>query len=417
MRIKTSINPLRNYFALKPSDSFGNRAEEIFFALLKCRRGKKKLVLIKLKFNLFFKFKFRKGNFELFNVKHPIIVENPIIEFLNYFFSFILSILRIFGFFLWKISNLMGYKINHIFIREGGGDFLVNRNSIWKKRMSWEKEFENKLNVAYGLRKFLYADFPILEGNRYVCLHVRSGGFLDDFEARRFRNANIENYIPAMKKLIDLGYLIVRLGDPSMPKIKMEGVIDYANHPKKSEKNDILLIEHCDFYMGSQSGPIDVAGLFEKKILTLNCTSLSHCFWYRKGSLFIPRKSMIDGEILSLEEQIMYNLFEADGSGLMNKEVSYIENSSEEILEAVNEFINFTELDSFQKYFNNVLEEQLLEYFQNKFYFSLNPTKDNVEKNRWISRIKNPKGSICKKYLEQNWSEVPLSKYNRKSKF
>lgn len=412
-QIKSSNNFFKPYFILKPSDSFGNRAEEIYFALLKCRKEKKRLILIKLKFNLFYKFKFRKGNSEVLKVKHPIIVENPFVEFFNYFFSFNLSILRIFSFFLWKISNLIGYKINHIFIREGGGDFPINRNAIWKKQESWEVEFEDKLNVSYGPRKSLDAEFPILEGNKYVCLHVRSGGFLDDFNSGRFRNANIQNYSRAIQVLTDLGYIVVRLGDPSMPRIKLDGVIDYANHTKRSEKNDILLIEHCEFYIGSQSGPIDTAGLFEKKILTINCTSLAHCMWYRKGSLFIPRKPMIDGKILSLEEQIMHNLFEAHGTGVMDKKVSYIENSPEEIFEAVHEFINFSELNPFQKYFNSVLENQLLEYFQNKFYFSLNPGKDNVEKNRWISRIINPKGSISKKYLEQNWGSNPLAKFQQ----
>lgn len=407
-RLKNLNNIFRRYFILKPSDSFGNRAEEIYFALLKCRQEKKRLILIKLKFNLFYKFKFRKGNSEVLKVKHPIIFQNPFVEFFNYFFSFNLSILRIFSFFLWKLSNLIGYKINHIFIREGGGDFLINRNAIWKKRISWENEFEVKLNVSYGPRKSLYIDFPVLEGQKYVCLHVRSGGFLDDFNSGRFRNANIENYFSAIQALTDLGYVIVRLGDPSMPKVKLDGVIDYANHPKRSEKNDILLIEHCEFYIGSQSGPIDTAGLFEKKILTINCTSLAHCIWYRKGSLFIPRKPLIDGKILTLEEQIMHNLFEANGTGHMDKKVSYIENSPNEILEAVHEFVNFSEINSFQKFFNSVLEKQLLEYFQNKFYFSLDPTKDSVEKNRWISRIVNPKGSICSKYLEQNWRGIPL---------
>ena len=393
---------LRRYFILKPYDAFGNRAEEIYFALLKCRREKKRLILLKLMTNLFYKFKFRKSNLELLNIQHPIIVRNPFLDLLNYFVTLVFAIFRIMGIILRKIKYLMGYQPENIFLQ--ASEHPINRNAIWRSRVSWEWDLQNLLNVSYGSRQIIESAFPILKGMKYVCLHVRTGGFFNDHDEAKFRNANIENYFPAIKELVSRGYLVVRLGDSSMPKISLDGVIDYANSPQKSEKNDILLIEHCNFYIGSQSGPIDTAALFEKRILTINSTSLSHCCWYRHGSLFIPRKAVIDNKILSLKEQIEHDLFEIKGTGTMNELVTYRENSCEEILDAVNEFLEFKELDPFQDNFNKFLEEKIIDYFDKTIFFKIKKY-DELEKNRWISRLQNMKGSICKGYLVKNWDE------------
>ena len=35
---------------------------------------------------------------------------------------------------------------------------------------------------------------------------------------------------------------------------KNKKIIDYANHPKRNEKNDIYFLANCNFYLGSTSG-------------------------------------------------------------------------------------------------------------------------------------------------------------------
>ena len=400
------IKVLNRYFIFKPSDAFGNRAEEIYFALLKCRREKKRLIILRRKFDLFYKFRFRDGNSALLYINHPIIVEHPVIELFNYLMSIWLAALRIIGILLLKIRHHLGFQTDNIFLT--ASECPVNRNTIWTNRIFWNAELENKLNVTFGPRKAIESVFPILTGKKYICLHVRTPGFWNDHINSKFRNADIENYIPAIRELVNQGFLVIRLGDPTMPKIRLDGVIDYANSQFRSKNNDILLLEHCEFYIGGQSGPIDTACLFEKKILTVNCISLACYFWYRNGSRFIPKKAMMGKKVLSLKEQIDHDLFEAKGTGTMNEQINYLENTKEEILDAVREFISFTDLAPVQNEFNDLMENRLMDYFENKLILMKNKKNDFIEKNRWISRIHNIQGSICKGYLEKNWDDVPI---------
>jgi putative glycosyltransferase (TIGR04372 family) len=399
------------YWLLKPFESFGNQAEDLFFAVLKCRRDCLRLLVLKRKWDLFGKVRFRKVNKRLADINHPLILNNIAWEVFCYVATLVLSISRILGIGLRRFRTALGLQPrNNVFVNfseacfgqaglwgEVAGPFDVNGCEI-----DWSQEFARRLRIRFGPRSELDADFPMLAGKRYVCLHVRTGGFGNDHDFSVPRNANIENYVPAIKAFIDNELVVVRIGDSSMPRLSMDHVLDYAHSPFKSERNDILLIEHCDAYIGSLTGPSDVAALFEKRILVVNCISLSHCAWYREGSLLLPKKVIRAGRELSLKEQIDRHLFEIYGSGRTVEDVDFIENSAEEILEAAKEFMQQPALTSEQRAFNFYLSGKLAEYF-NKTPVWAPPENDAAKKNRWFGRLVAAKGSICAQYLRQNW--------------
>lgn len=399
------------YWIIKPYEAFGNRAEDLYFSLLKCRRDGLRLIILKRKWDLFGKVRFRSANKELLNIKHPCVIDNLALEFGNYLLTTVLSVLRVVGIGLRRIRSLLGFQSkNNCFVELS--EKVFGQAGLWGEvqvpfdvknlTVDWEREFECKVNVRYRSRVELEQDFPILKSEKYVCLHVRTGGFFRDHDYSAPRNANIDNYIPALRELTDRGYLVVRLGDPGMPTLSMDNVLDYAHSSSRSEKNDLLLIEHCEFYLGSLTGPIDTACLFEKRILTINCLSMAHCMWYRRGSLFLPKKAVLGNRMLTLKEQIDLHLFEICGTGQMVEGVEYRENSSSEILEAVKEFLRSPDLCEEQMAFNGYLREKMLEYFHAARVWG-NAEDDASQKTRWASRILAAKGSVCAGYLKENW--------------
>lgn len=402
---------LGRYWVIKPYEAFGNRAEDLYYALLKCRREHLKLIILKRKWNLFGKLSFRKANAQLLNIQHPLIVNNVFLEGTNYLLTIVLSMIRVIGIGTRKLFTILGTGWTQNWL-VSLSEFCIGRDELWGRAtipfslhsrvMNYETATDERLNVSFKERKVLDATFPFLQGKKYACLHVRSGGFFDDHEYSAPRNSDISSYVPAINYLVNEGFIVVRVGDPSMPHLDIAGVFDYAHSDARSELNDVMLIEHCEFYIGSLAGPIDLACLFEKRILTVNCLSLSHCTWYQAGSLFIPKKPVLDGRVLALREQIDHQLFEVTGTGRMNPRVTYLENTAAEILDATEEFLVSNELLQDQVEFNQYLYQSLLKYFQSTPVWE-NQKDDAYSKARWISRFNKVKGSVSARYLARNW--------------
>jgi putative glycosyltransferase (TIGR04372 family) len=107
------------------------------------------------------------------------------------------------------------------------------------------------------------------EGDWFVCLHVRDGGYYRESETgcnslSLHRSAPIETYLPAIDHIIDRGGWVIRLGDRSAQKLdyKRQGFIDYAWSDERSDWMDIFLMGSCRFLIGTNSGPMCVAAAF-----------------------------------------------------------------------------------------------------------------------------------------------------------
>lgn len=121
----------------------------------------------------------------------------------------------------------------------------------------------------------------------FACVHVREGGFLPLNESiQSHRNANVAMTIPAMKEIVRRGGICVRLGDPSMtPLPPIPGVIDYAHHPLKSARLDVVLCAKARLFLGCTSGlsllgsafgvPVAHANMIPAGTLGVRCCDLS----------------------------------------------------------------------------------------------------------------------------------------------
>src|SRR5438132_1489182 len=114
------------------------------------------------------------------------------------------------------------------------------------------------------------------------------------------------SFVPAMRFLVDNGFTVVRMGDPTMhPLPPLEGVIDYCHHPARDPWLDVYLVASAQFFVGCTSGLVMVAHVFGTP------TVLSHfvpaCARpYTNRDLFLPRLywSEQEGRVLSFEESL-----------------------------------------------------------------------------------------------------------------
>jgi putative glycosyltransferase (TIGR04372 family) len=182
------------------------------------------------------------------------------------------------------------------------------------------------------------------EGAWFVCVHAREGGYSPTDEVlHAHRNSDIENLIPAMKYIVASGGWVVRVGDSSMkPLPTMSNVIDYAHHPLKSPRLDVILGASCKFILGSTSGVCFISTLFGISAAIANMVPPAD-LWYGPRDLTIPKRiwSETRQRLLSLEESIHYpqGCFRYS-SQYQEAGLQLIENSPEDIGELVKEMIN-----------------------------------------------------------------------------
>jgi putative glycosyltransferase (TIGR04372 family) len=180
-----------------------------------------------------------------------------------------------------------------------------------------------------------------IEGKWFVCLHIRSSHFYRD--GAFYRNANIENYYEAIDYIIATGGVVIRIGDVIEDFINMprDGLIDYPNSEYKSEIMDLYLIENCRFYIGTQSGPIDTALLFNKPVVSVNSLHFAMSGTGTHGiTIYKKIREVKSDRLLSFEEAMdLYKYFILASHDEFSLRYEWIENSSAEILDVVREMM------------------------------------------------------------------------------
>ena len=108
-----------------------------------------------------------------------------------------------------------------------------------------------------------------------VTVHVREAGYRSTAGLRQrswddIRNARIESFFEAFGALVERGYTVVRLGDPTMTPVTMQGVVDLATSPARNQWLDIWCTMRSEFLIGCDSGPSWLAVLLGVPVLTVN---------------------------------------------------------------------------------------------------------------------------------------------------
>ena len=203
----------------------------------------------------------------------------------------------------------------------------------------------------------------------YVCLHIRSSHFYDDDAV--YRNASIKNYYEAIDYIIQSGGVVIRVGDSidNFIDLPRDGLIDYPNTEYKSELMDLYLIENCRFYIGTQSGPIDTALLFNKPVLSVNSLHFAIAGTGTHNLTIYKRiRDTRSGFFLSFQESMAYYQYFITASHReFCLQYEWIENTKDEITDSVKEMIlglNAPQLPltQLQRRANRILRKKSLTY-------------------------------------------------------
>ena len=132
-------------------------------------------------------------------------------------------------------------------------------------------------NEDLKIGKSTLIELGLNEGDWFVCFHAREGGYSpSDDDLHSFRNIPLEDYLQAIKFIISKGGKCIRMGDSSMhPAPKLDGLMDYALSPFKSEAMDIFLCSECLFFCGSNSGLYELANAFGRPSAIPNMAPMS----------------------------------------------------------------------------------------------------------------------------------------------
>jgi putative glycosyltransferase (TIGR04372 family) len=184
--------------------------------------------------------------------------------------------------------------------------------------------------------------FGIPQEAQVVTLHVREAGYLPKLAYHSYRDAQIENFIPAVQYLVQQGYYVVRLGDTTMKRLPpiSPQVVDAPFHEAYTDMVDPYFIATATFHMGSQAGPFSIARGFGVPILLVNNPILA-ADWGLRQNLFVPKKyfSRHLQRYLRYEEILSSFLDTHRSDDFERNGIELHDNTPQEILRAVMEML------------------------------------------------------------------------------
>ena len=197
---------------------------------------------------------------------------------------------------------------------------------------------DNEKKIGNNLRE----KFGIPSSAEVVTLLVRESGYTSSSGAYGFRDANIENYIPAVNYLIEQGLYVVRIGDKSMKKIKNapSQFIDAPFHPDYTDLVEPYFISTSKFFMGTGSGPMEIASGFDIPILATDMPLVTHMVLIDEKNIVIYKKlySRMLKRNLTYEEILLSPCIDFfHDKRFEEADIEIVPNSSEEILLATKE--------------------------------------------------------------------------------
>jgi len=183
----------------------------------------------------------------------------------------------------------------------------------------------------------------VINGGITVCLHVRdsdpsqSG---DSFVS--LRSNDCEDYIPAIKQVVDAGGWVVRLGDRSASRMpNLAQLIDYA-HADQQDWIDFYLLSTAKFIIATNSGPMWAAGTFGVPVLYTNAAPIVIQSYF-KDTITLPQLVWSDqlNRLLSFEEQMQEPVAWIDTAEvLVRKGYKPVKNTPLEIVAGVEEMLS-----------------------------------------------------------------------------
>ena len=348
------MNYFKSIFVTPLYYSIGNAAEEIMWASARAKLTCEKLIIVPpFKFTQLLGYKI--CNDAIFRVEAislnkftwlDVLIINIATVYVNFRFIFKRLIAKIS-----KKYTGIGFPENWNFPDTGKSKFWPTVNGYDYKKIREDRIVDSihrlePLSLPYQLNedcRKIISNFDF-SGKKFVCLHVREDGYHHDGGRRAYRNAKISSYYPAIKYLLSEGMYVIRMGDPSMEKANIDHkyFFDYPFSDIKSDSMDLFLIRNCEFYIGMQSGILDVAHMFNKPILILNMYDWFFNYPLKTNDRGMLKKIKIKSgasyKTYSSIEWFQLPFFYTNNREIYDERVQFIDNSEKEILSATEEY-------------------------------------------------------------------------------
>lgn len=184
-------------------------------------------------------------------------------------------------------------------------------------------------------------------GEPFVCLLVRDSAFLEtvpgiagevDVRYHDYRDANIDNFVPAAEWLGDQGAWVIRMGATMANPIPSSHprVVDYAFRSDRNDFLDVWLFAHCALCISTGTGPDVISAVFRRQVAYLNyLPALRSICW--ADALTAP-KSLVwrdSGRRLTLEETIAADFTRS--ADYADHGIAVVELGARDVLEIVQE--------------------------------------------------------------------------------
>ena len=232
------------------------------------------------------------------------------------------------------------------------GGCLFYSHAAAQAQLEWEKKGLAPLldlrseDQAFG--HDVLAKKNISSGDWFVALHVREPGFHNQWgdPLRKGRDVDIYAYLDAIQAITRAGGWVIRMGDPTMkPLPPMERVWDYARSPERSERMDVFLLSSCRFFVGTNSGVSYVPPVFGRPCLYTNWCALDHRPWWSDNLLIHKNiRKRGSGDLLPYSQLIPPPFGHVESVEFFHRNgLDLVENSPEELMEAVEEMIQKVE--------------------------------------------------------------------------
>tara|TARA_B100000579_G_C22849260_1_gene866318 strand:- start:9214 stop:10479 length:1266 start_codon:yes stop_codon:yes gene_type:complete len=217
----------------------------------------------------------------------------------------------------------------------------------------------------YCINKLKFLNIPF---DSLVLLHVRDEEYRNDKNRRSYRNSNINSYIESIKHLINQNYFVIRVGRSPSKEIsfKDKNFFDYSRSNIQEDILDIFLIKNCKYFVGTQSGIFDMAQLFNKPILVTNMVELYCSYPLKINDRGIFKKIYHHGKQLDIVDYLKYD-FNYHNPTNHIEDLSFEDNSEEEIFYSLNEFLDIQKaptLSKIQKNFNKLLLYEHMKHYE-----------------------------------------------------
>lgn len=165
-----------------------------------------------------------------------------------------------------------------------------------------------KPHLAFKLAEEEFGKESLLEmgivRKPFICINARDKAYKEtifperDWSYHDYNNMDVDTYIPAIEKLADHGYYIVRMGSVVSKRLSLTRpeVIDYATNGMRTDFLDIYLSANCYFFISNGSGLDSVPRIFRRPTLYVNSIPLKYINGACSYDLTIPKKIWIRNE-------------------------------------------------------------------------------------------------------------------------